>query len=459
MSERIVILGGGESGIGAALLASVKGHEVFLSDASMISLDRKYILEANEIDFEEGGHTKEKILNANRVVKSPGIPDSASLVQELNSLEIPVISEIEFAYNYLPEGSKVVAITGTNGKTTTTLLTYHLLKDAGLDVAIGGNVGTSLAGLIAQGSHAYYVVEVSSFQLDGTRDFKPDVAVLLNITPDHLDRYDNDFGQYVNSKFKIVENLTQDECFIYCHDSEPITEELGQRKLEACLFAISASKHERLQAYLEEDHIIFNYQYKEFSGNHRVPLADISLIGKHNMVNTMAAVLSALFMGVPIEKITIGLRTFENAPHRLELIADINGVGFINDSKATNVDAVYYALDGVRSKIVWIVGGVDKGNDYSSLMELIKEKVKAIVCLGLDNGKLRTSFGQLDIPLVETANVDRATEEAYKLAESGDVVLLSPACASFDLFKNYMDRGDKFRQAVNDLSMRTKEKV
>ncbi len=459
MNEKIVILGGGESGIGAALLASAKGHEVFLSDAGDIGHGKKLILESRGIPFEEGGHTESEILNADWVVKSPGIPDSAPLIKTLNEVQVPVISEIEFAYMYLPAGAKVIAITGTNGKTTTTLLTHHILKEAGLDAELGGNVGTSLAGLIAEGTKDYYVVEVSSFQLDGIRKFKPDVAVLLNITPDHLDRYDNDFGKYVNSKFKITENLTQKECFIYCQDSEPITEELAKRKLDACLFAISASRHERLQAYLEDEHLIFNYQFEEHSGNHKIPLADISLIGKHNMVNTMAAVLSALCMGVPIEKIIIGLRTFENAPHRLELIADVNGIGFINDSKATNVDAVSYALDGVKSDIVWIVGGVDKGNDYSEIMDLVKQKVKGIVCLGIDNSKLKEAFGGLNLPMEDAQSATEATEKAYKMAREGDVVLLSPACASFDLFKNYMDRGDKFRAAVKELATSSKAKI
>lgn len=451
MIERIAILGGGESGVGAAWLAHAQGLDVFLSDAGAISQERKDALNARGIAFEEGKHTEEIIVNANWVVKSPGIPDTAPLIKKLNDLGIPVISEIEFGYRYLPEGSKVIAITGTNGKTTTTLLTHHILKQAGLSVALGGNVGTSLAGLVASGSHDYYVVEVSSFQLDGIQKFKPDVAVLLNITPDHLDRYEYDFAKYVNSKFRIVENLTQEECFIYCKDSEPISEELSRRKVEACVFAISASRNQKLEAYLDEDHLIFNFQFKENSGQHRIPLSDISLIGKHNMVNTMSAVLSALFMDVSIEKILDGLKSFKNAPHRLELVGEIQGVGFINDSKATNVDAVSYALEGVRNQIVWIAGGVDKGNDYSQIAGLVKEKVKAIVCLGLDNKELKNAFGELDIPMLEANTAADAVKKAFAQAMAEDVVLLSPACASFDLFRNYEDRGDRFRDAVNDL--------
>lgn len=459
MSERIVILGGGESGVGAAWLAHAQGLEVFLSDAGSINQERKDGLNAKGIAFEEGGHTESKILNADWIVKSPGIPDSAPLIQKLNEQGTPVISEIEFGYKYLPENAKVVAITGTNGKTTTTLLTHHLLKTAGLDVALGGNVGTSLAGLVALGSNDYYVIEVSSFQLDGIRKFRPDVAVLLNITPDHLDRYEYDFSKYINSKFKLIENLTQEECFIYCHDSEPVTAELGRRKVEACVFAISASRNEKLEAYLEDTHLIFNYQFKEQSGKYKIPLSEISLIGKHNMINTMAAVLSALTLGVSMPHILTGLKTFKNAPHRLELVGEINGVGFINDSKATNVDAVYYALDGVRADIIWVVGGVDKGNDYSQVMDLVKEKVKAIVCLGKDNKEIKAAFGHLKISIIETTDVNATVQEAYALADKKDAVLLSPACASFDLFRNYEDRGDQFRAAVGRLKNELKIKA
>lgn len=459
MSERVAILGGGESGIGAAWLANARGLEVFLSDAGNISQERKDALMAQGIDFEEGGHTDKLILNADWVVKSPGIPDTAPLIQKILNNGVPVISEIEFGYKYLPEKAKVIAITGTNGKTTTTLLTHHILSKAGFNVGLAGNIGTSLAGLVAQGTHDYYVIEVSSFQLDGIQKFRPDVAVLLNITPDHLDRYEYDFKKYVYSKFRILENLTSEECFIYCKDSQPITEELALRKVEACMFAVSASEDSKVEAYMEKSHLIFNYQFKERSGRHHIPLSDIALIGKHNMVNIMAAVLSALCVGASIEKTLKGLKTFKNAPHRLELVGVIRGVGFINDSKATNVDAAYYALDGVKSGIVWIVGGVDKGNDYSQLLPLVKDKVKAIICLGVDNQIIHDAFGGLEIPIIETKDVNNCVRESLEFATEGDSVLLSPACASFDLFKNYEDRGDQFREAVKSLKKNSKAKL
>lgn len=457
MNQRVVILGGGESGIGAALLATKQGYDVFLSDAGIISEERKRLLKRNKISFEEARHTEERILNADLVVKSPGIPDAGLLVLKIIGEGISVISEIEFGFQFLPKESKVIAITGTNGKTTTTLLTHHLLKVAGLKVAVGGNVGTSFARLVAEGGYDYYVLEVSSFQLDGVQKFKPNVAILLNITPDHLDRYEYSFDKYVTSKFRITENLTQEECFIYCKDSAPITEELSERKVDACMMAISSSKDENLQAYLEDDHLIFNHQYKENQHQYKIPVSEISLIGKHNMVNTMAAVLSALNFDVSMEHILEGLKTFENAPHRLEFVADIDSVAFINDSKATNVDAVYYALDGVKSGIVWMLGGVDKGNDYSQLMELVKEKVKAIVCLGKDNEPIRNYFGSLNLPFFETQDVNIAIEKGLELADENDVVLLSPACASFDLFKNYEQRGNLFKEAV--LKLKEKQKV
>ena len=448
MNERIVILGGGESGLGAAWLAHAKGHDVFVSDAGAIAQVRKDAMEAKGISFEENGHTKELILNADWVVKSPGIPDHVPLVKELNAQGVPVISEIEFGYRYLPKNAKVIAITGTNGKTTTTLLTHHLLNEAGFDVALGGNIGTSLAGLIAQKENDYYVVEVSSFQLDNIQAFKPDAAIILNITPDHLDRYAYDFQQYVDAKFRLVEHLGKDDCFIYCRDSAPVAEEVSSRNMEASLFAISANKDEGLAAYLQDDHLVFNSRSDKRLVEHRIPLSEISLIGKHNMINTMAAVLSALFVGVPMDKIQHGLKNFKNAPHRLELVGEIDGVTFINDSKATNVDAVYYALDGVPADIVWMVGGVDKGNDYAQLMELVAEKVKAIICLGKENEQILSAFAPLSKPMEESEELKDALAKAARYAMAGDSVLLSPACASFDLFRNYEDRGDQFRTAV-----------
>jgi UDP-N-acetylmuramoylalanine--D-glutamate ligase len=440
-----------ESGVGAAILAQKKGYEVFLSDGGDITEVRKEQLRENNIHFEEGQHTQDKILNSNLVVKSPGIPDSTDIVKRILAQKIQVISEIEWAYRFMGD-AKIIAITGTNGKTTTSLLTYHLLKSNGLNVALGGNVGTSLAKLVAEGEYDYYVVEVSSFQLDGIVDFKPDIAILLNITPDHLDRYDYKFENYVSSKFRIIENLTQEEAFIYCADSVPITEELSRSKAEYCVFAMSASKHEKLGAYLEEDHLIFNYEYKEKDQHHNIPVSEISLIGKHNMVNSMAAVLSAIHLDLPIHKILNGLKTFKNAPHRLEYVDDIEGVGYINDSKATNVDSVYYALDGIKQGIIWIAGGIDKGNDYKQLEDLVDGKVKGLICMGTDNSGLVSFFDNKVKKLAEVDSMKGALEQAYEWAKTGDVVLLSPACSSFDLFDNYEDRGDKFKSEVKKLS-------
>lgn len=457
MNERIVILGGGESGVGAAMLARQKGYEVFLSDGGNLAPDRRRTLKSQKIDFEEGGHSEELLLNASLVVKSPGIPDSAPLVQKLVGNNIPVISEIEFAYRFIDK-AKVIAITGTNGKTTTSLLTHHLLKTAGYKVALGGNVGRSLAGLVADGGYHYYVVEVSSFQLDGIENFRPDVAVLLNITSDHLDRYEYNFDKYVTSKFRIIENLTNEQAFIYCADSAPVTEEISRRKIEASMFAMSASNNNKLSAYLKDEHLIFNFQYKHDAAEFQIPVSEISLIGKHNMVNSMAAVLSALCMEVPMEMVLKGLKNFKNAPHRLEFVKEIDGAAYINDSKATNVDSVYYALDGVKGNIIWIAGGIDKGNDYTQIEKLVKEKVKGLICMGKDNRALTNCFGsKLDL-IAEVDSVKKAIDQAHEWSEEGDVVLLSPACASFDLFNNYEDRGDKFKRAVNKLAKTLKAK-
>ncbi|SNT24112.1 UDP-N-acetylmuramoylalanine--D-glutamate ligase [Ekhidna lutea] len=457
MNERIVILGGGESGVGAAMLARQKGYEVFLSDGGNLASDRRRTLKSQKIDFEEGGHSEELLLNASLVVKSPGIPDSAPLVQKLVGNNIPVISEIEFAYRFIDK-AKVIAITGTNGKTTTSLLAHHLLKTAGYKVALGGNVGRSLARLVAEGGYHYYVVEVSSFQLDGIDNFRPDVAVLLNITPDHLDRYEYNFDKYVTSKFRIIENLTNEQVFIYCADSAPVTEEISRRKIEASMFAMSASNNNKLSAYLKDEHLIFNFQYKHDAAEFQIPVSEISLIGKHNMVNSMAAVLSALCMEVPMEMVLKGLKNFKNAPHRLEFVKEIDGAAYINDSKATNVDSVYYALDGVKGDIIWIAGGIDKGNDYTQIEKLVKKKVKGLICMGKDNRALTSYFGSKLNKIAEVDSVKKAIDQAHEWAEEGDVVLLSPACASFDLFSNYEDRGDKFKRAVNKLAKTLKAK-
>lgn len=459
MSTSIAILGAGESGIGAAILGKKHGYRVFVSDAGAIAEDRKLIMDAHGLEYEEKGHSVARILEAAEVVKSPGIPDSAPLIQQLLEKQVPVISEIEFAYRYLPKNAKVIAITGTNGKTTTTLLTHHLLKTAGLNVALGGNVGVSLAKLVAEGTYDYYVVEVSSFQLDGIVQFKPDVAVLLNITPDHLDRYEYDFQKYVASKFRITENLSQSEAFIYCVDSEPITAELARRKIEACLFAITSTSNTKWQAFMDEKNLIFNYSYQEKSKKHKIPVSEISLIGKHNMLNTMASVLSALTMDVSIAQILKGLKSFKNAPHRMELCGEVNGVKFVNDSKATNVDSVFYALDGIKNKIIWIAGGIDKGNEYDQLKPLVREKVKNLICLGVDNQPLTDAFGDVFSDIQETTSIGEAVKKGLTYANEGDVVLLSPACASFDLFRNYEDRGNQFKSAVKELMVSKKAKI
>lgn len=460
MSKKLAILGAGESGIGAAILGKKMGYEVFLSDASPIPVDRKAELAALQVAFEEGGHSEERLLAMDEFVKSPGIPDKAPLIKKALAKGIPVISEIEFGFRYLPEGAKVIAITGTNGKTTTTLLTHHLYKTAGLKVALGGNIGVSLARLVATGGFDYYVVEVSSFQLEGVVKFRPDVAILLNITPDHLDRYDYSFEKYASSKFRITENLTHRECFIYCADSEPIAEGLTKRQVEASIFAVSTTKGPKWQAYLDKEHLIFNYQMHGRDENHQIPVSEIALIGKHNMINSMSAVLAALWMNIPMEYILKGLKSFINASHRLEYAGELDGVKFINDSKATNVDSVYYALDGIREDIIWIAGGIDKGNDYSQITDLVKRKVKGLVCLGVDNKPLRQAFDSL-LPdrIVETTSIAETIRIAHGWAKSGDVILLSPACASFDLFKNYEDRGDQFKQAVKSFVNEAKVKA
>ncbi|MDW3194615.1 MAG: UDP-N-acetylmuramoyl-L-alanine--D-glutamate ligase [Cytophagales bacterium] len=453
---KLVILGAGESGIGAAILGKQKGYDVFVSDFGMISEEIKAFFNEESIAFEEGGHTS-AIEDAELVVKSPGIPEKVPVVRKFLEEGTPVISEIEFAYRFL-EQEKVIAITGTNGKTTTTLLAYHLLKTAGLKVALGGNIGVSFAKLVAEGGYDYYVVEVSSFQLDGIISFKPDVAVLLNITPDHLDRYDHDFNKYVNSKFRITENLTKDECLIYCSDCEPVNEELAKRKVEACLFAVSASKQENSAAYIDREHLRFDLNFANSGEYHAIPQAEIALIGRHNMINTMAAVLSGLHFDVSIDKILKALKTFKNAPHRLEVVREVNGVRYINDSKATNVDAVSYALDGINQPIIWIAGGTDKGNDYDPIVSIASEKAKKLICIGEDNTPLINAF-ERKLEIEETTSMKKAIALASELAEEGDVVLLSPACASFDRFKNYEHRGDCFKKAVNALAIKENTKA
>lgn len=436
-------MGSGESGMGAAQLAAKLGAKVFLSDYGKISDNNQAMLKKWGVAFEENGHTPDKILAADLVVKSPGIPDGASIVQSIVRKGISVISEIEFAYQHLNKGAKIVAITGTNGKTTTTLLTHHLFKTAGLNVALTGNVGISLAKVIAEDPHAVYVVEVSSFQLDGIQSFRPDIAVLLNITPDHLDRYNYSFEAYAASKFKISQNQTTDDCLIYCQDDDVVSQGLSNKTIAAALLPVSTQRLVHDGAYFESDLFHFN-----IGDSFSLPSATSNLIGKHNRINTMAAVLSALKFGISLDTIRKGLKTFKNAPHRLEVIAEKDGILFINDSKATNVDSVYYALEGINRPIVWIAGGIDKGNDYNAIQELVEAKVKGLIALGTKNDTLVNYFEPSLDQIARTKNIEEAVSIAAEWALPGDVVLLSPACASFDLFKNYEDRGDQFRNAV-----------
>lgn len=439
MKKRIVILGGGESGTGAALLAKAKGYEVFVSDQGTIKDKYKRELERNSIVFEESNHSLDRILAAALIIKSPGIPEKAEVIKKAKEADIEIIDEIEFAFRHLT--GKVIAITGTNGKTTTTLLTFHLLKEAGLNVTLAGNVGESLARKVADGNHDWYVVEMSSFQLDGTKTFKPAIGILLNITPDHLDRYAYTMQKYVDSKFQLVQNMDGEDSFIFYGEDAWIAAEIQKRKIAASPFKISLKGDTNAAAYFDGIEMCFQDGLK-------ILQTDTTLKGPHNLINTMAAVSAALKAGVKAEQIKVALKTFVNAPHRLEHVANIKGVDFINDSKATNVDSVVYALGSFTNPIIWVAGGVDKGNDYDLIKQLVEERVKALVCLGKDNAKLKDYFGNMVEQIDETQSVHELVRMALTMAEAGDVVLLSPACASFDLFKNYEDRGDQFRTEV-----------
>ena len=446
MKERIAILGAGESGTGAALLAKAKGYDVFVSDFGKISTEYKEILQSACIAFEEGQHTQSEILTAVEVVKSPGIPDSADLVQKCLSKQIPVISELEFASKYTC--AKLIAITGTNGKTTTTLLTYHLLKEAGLKVGLAGNIGESFAKQVIDDAFDYFVIEVSSFQLDGMYKFKADIAILLNITPDHLDRYAFQFENYINSKFRIVQNMREHDVFIYYAQDEVLKDEVSSRNIHAQKRQISLNEKVELGACAIGDAIFCRFSE---SKGYSLKKSDLPLKGEHNLINTMSAVMAAGLSGLDEKDIKEGLKTFQNAEHRLEFVKEINGVTFVNDSKATNVDAAFYALGSFDNSVVWIAGGKDKGNDYAVLETVVSENVKAMVCLGVDNSKLKKAFENIIKDIAETTDVNEAVVKAYALAEKGDTVLLSPACASFDLFKNYEDRGHQFKAAVETL--------
>jgi UDP-N-acetylmuramoylalanine--D-glutamate ligase len=442
---RLVVLGGGESGVGTAILGKKEGFEVFVSDKGIIKEEYRKVLEHFEIDWEEQQHTEEKILNADLVMKSPGIPDKVPLVVKLKEAGIPIISEIEFASRYTK--ATIIGITGSNGKTTTTMLTNHILQEGGMHVGMAGNIGDSYAKMVAEKDFDYYVLEISSFQLDGIVDFKPHIAILTNITPDHLDRYEYKFEKYIASKFRIAKNQTKEDYLIYDADDEVIVQWLQKNPVQSKLLPFSISKKLDEGAYLENDKIII----KTHNNTIEMSTDALALEGKHNLKNTMAATTAAKLISIRKETIRRSIENFQGAEHRLEKVLKIHHVQYINDSKATNVNATYYALDSMRTPTVWIVGGVDKGNDYKELMPLVREKVKAIICLGLDNSKIKDAFGNVVDLVVETFAMDEAVKVAYKIAERGDTVLLSPACASFDLFKNYEDRGNQFKEAIKKL--------
>jgi len=444
--QRLVILGGGESGVGSAILGKKQGYEVFLSDAGSLKENYRTELKKNGIEFEEGMHSEERILNATEVMKSPGIPDKNEMVKKIRAKGIPVISEIELAYRFKGD-AKIIGITGSNGKTTTTALTHHICKVGGLDAALVGNIGYSFAKQVAEDPKPWYVAEISSFQLDDIKTFRPDVAILTNITEDHLDRYDYKFERYIDSKFRITMNQTEKDYFIYCAD-DPVT------MLHLNRYSINSNP---LPTTMREDMYkgayIGNGQMTVTAGDEKMQMSiyDFALKGKHNQYNTMAAALAATVIGLRKEKIREAIQSFEALEHRMEVLPLVRGVEFINDSKATNVNSTWYALESMTKPTVLILGGIDKGNDYSLIRDLVKEKVKAIVCLGIDNRKIHEAFMD-DVPvIVNTTSAREAVHTSFRLANKGDVVLLSPACASFDLFKNYEDRGRQFKEAVREL--------
>ena len=446
MAKKIVILGAGESGVGAALLAKQKGYNVFVSDASAIKPIFQSELEANAISFESGTHDVERILGADEVMKSPGIPEKNELVKQIRAKGIPVISEIEFGYRY-KGASKIIAITGSNGKTTTTSLLYHICKTADQDVAIVGNIGFSFARQIAQDPKALYVIEVSSFQLDDIHSFRPDIGILLNITEDHLDRYNYQFEYYIKSKFRIIENQTEKDCFIYCIDDEVVVKHLELLTTNTNLLPFSMKQELKKGGYIKNEQMMLKIQEERVT----MSIYDFALKGKHNAYNTMAASIAASTLGIRKEKIREAVSNFHSLEHRMEFVATVKGVDFINDSKATNVNSTWYALESMQKPTILILGGVDKGNDYALVADLVKDKVKAIVCMGTDNAKLIEYFKDKVAQIIEVDSAKKAVNASFKLAEKGDVVLLSPACASFDLFKNYEDRGHQFKESVKEL--------
>ena len=444
----IVVLGAGESGTGAALLAQKEGYDVFVSDFGPISDQYKKDLEQAGISFEENKHTEDKILNATEVIKSPGIPDKAPIIKKLTERNIPIISEIEFAGRYTK--AKLICITGSNGKTTTTMLTYHILQNAGLKVGLAGNIGRSFAKQVAFENHDYYVLEISSFMLDNMYSFKADIAVLLNITPDHLDRYDYKMENYATSKFRIIQNQQKNDVFIYCADDEEIQKGMANHQIQSRAYPFSIERTLDKGAFLEKDQIIINLHHDN-QELLTMAITDLALQGKHNIYNSMASGIVAKVLELRNETIRESMGSFTNIEHRLEHVAKISGIDFINDSKATNVNSTWYALESMPGQVVLILGGVDKGNDYDMLKDLIKSKVKGIVCLGKDNKRIHEAFEDDVEIIVNTFSANEAVQIAYHLAKKGDTVLLSPACASFDLFKNYEDRGNQFKKAVKEL--------
>ncbi len=445
-NKHIVILGAAESGTGAAILAMQKDYIVFVSDMGMIKPEFKKELESRNIDFEEGQHTEALILKATEIIKSPGIPDTAAIVVKAITLGIPIISDIEFAARFTK--AKMICITGSNGKTTTASITYKIFKDAGLNVGLAGNIGKSFAWSVAENDYDYYVLELSSFQLDHMYDFKADIAILTNITPDHLDRYNYQFQNYVNSKLRILQNQGVDDAFIYNSDDETIQHELTQHNIKARKYPFTQQKAISTDgAYRIENQIKININ----SDTLTMTIEQLALQGRHNVYNTMASGIAARLQEIRKESIKTCLSDFQTLEHRLEHVAEVRGVGFINDSKATNVNSAWFALESMNKPVIWIAGGVDKGNDYNSLKSLVHEKVKAIVCLGKDNSKIHEAFGSIVDTIIDTQDISETVLSAFYLGQPGDVVLMSPACASFDLFENYEDRGDKFKRAVHDL--------
>lgn len=449
-TKRIVVLGGGESGVGAAVLAKVKGMDVWLSDMGAIKPDYKAKLNEFKVDWEENHHSMDKILAADEVIKSPGVPNNAPIIQKIESKNIPVISEIEFAGRYTD--AKMVCITGSNGKTTTTLLTYHILKSAGMNVGLAGNVGKSLAMQVATEKHDVYVIELSSFQLDNMYEFKANVAVLMNITPDHLDRYDHKMENYVAAKFRIIRNQTEEDSFIFWEDDPIIASQLKQLKVEAKMYPFSENKEADAAAYVEDGNVVF----KTGNGDMSVPREKLALKGLHNLYNSMAAGLSASILDIKKDVIRRSLEDFEAVEHRLEYVTTIDGVKYINDSKATNVNSCWYALESMKEPTVLILGGKDKGNDYTEIEPFVKEKVKAIVCLGVDNDKLHKFFDGMVADVQDARSMKEAVEKCKALAKDGETVLLSPCCASFDLFKSYEDRGEQFKECVREIEKKQK---